>query len=1284
MRRFLSSLLLVAGLMFCFGGGQAQAQSCTEMDLDAAVQKGGELTTLLKIANFRADVKYMGDVAGELERFLAGCGSEETGRLALVCDYDCHLQLGRYSLFLASDLPFLSASSGVSRNDSPLSPQKAQEIAVRGLQDVERGLKFLARQQAGSGGSEEEDEAGYREFVRQLVLLNSLKVQLFTAMGDNWYQTVSEARVKQLDFFLAESLGSTTGSGVESQPNLSKAYTNYEAAMWTVVETKMDIPGETTYDDLRADLLVLEKELQERLDSIRKGYLFIGIDPLQFTTIKFEELQAKIAESRANLEALEGRIESIVREWHANKEGEATRQIDEQRTIRSQEVNLVAHRIGKLELEAETFSLAVQQEMNQLDADSTTFNFRQQIRRLEMDLASKIAEFENRRQQIEGRKELDLIVLNKEAEIDRRSELRWLLSWEMTRMNLDMQIASIETQITEYRRQKDRNTNQRDQIQIEIGQKEEAIRLSQNAIARSELQKAQIAARQSETYGLRRKVAREGICQIERQLAFVGATPPQSFTPIDGEQPCDVPALAFTQTEFNKQMCGDGNTIGLREKLNNQQIRARAFVLQCIVGDTDFTDLAQMVGNDQIIVDGSSDNPTLPDGVTIDCGAFTQTETDFAKKMWDAEIANIDQQASALSQQRDMINSQISHFTAWQDGFLNTIQYMQIGVTTAEAIVAALAAVPETTVAAAGLASGVYTTIKLKDPAVATLDALRNVLDIALKVGTIEFNTETQLRALSRQLEQIRLQNEQIDFTKALKAVALHKMHFELAGRRAEGLEEIKQLMLQDSISDVDCQNQALGIDERIATLTAEHARQLASLELTANENQLLDFDSQDQDLLIERSRGEIAITERDIERLNLADEQLASDTTVLDKLITDAQGRLERVRTVDANVTALADASNQSTAIITELRDRQGQAMLALNDQEMAFLEARITEQKSNTAEMIAGLDEAIERGLKSASLKEKIRAFQAGIKEEVKKQQEEITALVSQIDDPETRRNLFITSQETLADLMKSVPEYVVSKRRLLQTANLNLHLMRRRYALVAGITGAQEDWPSTYVRNATQLGAMVDDIGNNHFFDERPVDIGVAQVVIPVNSGFARSIAQTGRVEFEVSPAASTEETMKQLGFFSLWNQAKFKNARNMTLIDVLIGVQFPCTGTQRNEFILSHKGSGMVFKALAEGSPETVAQLQIGPPRTDRQSFIDQTSSQDKIDRILDFWEARFQVRHFPPLAGPPNDPESTLPYLGAPVIGSYSLEVLPASCGYDGATFSFYFIYSSAV
>ena len=230
------------------------------------------------------------------------------------------------------------------------------------------------------------------------------------------------------------------------------------------------------------------------------------------------------------------------------------------------------------------------------------------------------------------------------------------------------------------------------------------------------------------------------------------------------------------------------------------------------------------------------------------------------------------------------------------------------------------------------------------------------------------------------------------------------------------------------------------------------------------------------QDLLIDRSQGEIEIIKQDIERLGLMDKQLAEDTEALDKMMADAQLRITRIRDVETEASGLAESSYPIHQCDQQLRERQSKAMLALSDDEMVFLEQRITQGKSNTDELVSGLQEALNLKLKSTSLKDSIRKFEQDIKAEVTKQQDEVTQLISKVDDPNESKNLFIANQETLSELLRGIPEYVVSKRRLLETANLNLHLMRRRYALVAGLTGVPEDWPSTYVRNGSQLAAMV----------------------------------------------------------------------------------------------------------------------------------------------------------------------------------------------------------------
>ncbi|MCH4558102.1 hypothetical protein [Mesorhizobium jarvisii] len=1281
MRRFFLLCGLVVSIVFG-AAGMARAQDCMALDVDAAAGHAGELTTLLKIANFRADVKYMGEVATELEQFLTTCGDEATGRLAIVCDFDCHLQLGRYRLFLAADMPFLSSASGVSRNDTPVSPQSAQEFGRQGIEIVDRGLRILARQQGGDQGTAAGEDASYRTFVRQLTALSSLKIQLLMNTGDVWYQTVSEARVKALDFLVNDTLGAVGGAGLDSQPNLSKAYTNYEAAMWVLVETQMDIPGESTYDDLRADLLLQQSDLDARMDSVRKGFLFLNIDPMQFTTIPFEELQQALAESEQRLTEVERNVEALVERWYANKEGEATRALDEERTIRSQEVNLIAHKIGKLEHEAQTFATTVQQEINAVDAEKDTFGYRQQIRSLEIELGTKIAEFENQRRQINDRQELDLIVLSKEAEVERRNELRWLLNWEMTQMNLDLQISSLESQITEYARQTERNANQLEQAVRQRQILQTQITNNQGAIARANDTITELQLRQTDLYQRRRAVDREQLCGIENQLALIGDTADHPFTPLlAGEQPCQTVTPAFTRNQYVAQMCGPDGQSGLRAQLLNSQTQAKAFLMKCVIGSADFADVEPLIADQQMI----TSNISLPQELAnVDCGSFSQTETDFAKKLYEAERDLYAKRKADLEEARDQVDGQLSEVIAWFLAFNGTTQAAQVILTSVQGAYSIGAAVPEIITCACGLGSGVATVVDVAKPIRAALEAAQSILSTIINTGQITQANINEINALKQRLTQLRQAIGQLDLDKALKARALVDTHFQLAGRLTQGAQDIKELALQGSMAAVDCQSQDLSIDEQVARLKSDHERILAGLDLQARENDLLSFQITDQQRTIDRLTNEIAILNLELDKLSLSEAQLNQDNARVAELVAATNSRIDRVRAAQTTVTGLAEESNASTNLINELRDRQKDKMLALNDAELAFVEQRITQSRGNTEELVAGLNQAKDLGLKSRALQDSILKFQSNVQAEVTKQQEDMTKLVTQIDDPATRKNLFIATQDTVADLMKGIPEYLVTKRRVLETANRLMHLMRRRFEVVQAFTGEAATVPMVYVRNATQLQAMIDDIVAKRFFDERQINIDVAQIVVPANSGFARKLALDENVEFEVSPFASTEALMKANGYFALWAPNKFRERKNLTLIDVFAGTDYQCTGAQWNRFALQHRGSGLVFKPLTKGSSEVSADISVGPERVALQTFFNQADSGDEINRIIRYWvQDRYQARKFPRAPGPSNDTSLILPYLGAPLIGSYRLSLQPSDCPFDGAVFTLYFIFASA-
>lgn len=711
--------------------------------------------------------------------------------------------------------------------------------------------------------------------------------------------------------------------------------------------------------------------------------------------------------------------------------------------------------------------------------------------------------------------------------------------------------------------------------------------------------------------------------------------------------------------------------------------------MKCIIGGdnpdyrnlADYRELESMVKDSGIIA-----NTDLPSELAqVKCGSFTQSEKDFAGQIYEAELTQLNQRAADLEKQRDELNSAIEFISTWSSNFQRLVTPLQVGLAATEQAYAIVASLPEQTIAAAGTASGIYTTLKKAEPARAKLLQLRAAFNFAVKEAEISLTTQEKINSLGLQLTRLIQENKQIDFTKALKSVALHRTHFQLAGRRAEGLNQIKELTLQNSIAGLECRNQGLEIESQVARLQAEHSRLLASMDLQASENDLLSFQLATQNRQIERYKNEIEILRLDQEKLKLSKDQLDNDNKQLDDLIAAAEKRKARVEATQGIVDGLAEESQQVSNVIKELGDRQKKKMLALSQDELTFVESRIAKETAQTEELVAGLKEAMELGLKKQGLQDKILTFQEEVLADVKERQEELIKLVSrQKDDPADRHNLFIANQETVAGLMKGIPEYIIAKRRALERANLLLHLMRRRYTVVQAATGVNEDGSSKYVWNATQLKEFVDDIHYKRFFNENQLYIDIAKITVPSNSGFVRKLALTKTVEFEVSPFAASEELMRENGYFTLWNNT-FSARRNMTLIDIIISVQYRCTGGEHwNRFALTHSGSGMVFRPLTEGSDEVSVQVLIGPARSNEDAFwnVDDSLDEATVNGITSYWRRRFQVRTFPHRPGPPNDDESLLPYLGAPVLGTYRLSLKPSSCSFDGANLSLYFIFAS--
>ncbi|SDF57199.1 hypothetical protein SAMN04488105_13010 [Salipiger thiooxidans] len=1257
---------------------EAPARSCAALSEYEAGQEADRLVALLQIANFRADLPEMAQYSAELELYMNSCDPDAQNWPPLVCGYQCYTHLTREKLFRATDLVLLSARSGIGQASSVISPQARQQSAEEGLALVERGLNALLRSQTqpspSADAEEAEDLARFRTFVRQKVALSALKIQLLISQGDIWYQTLSEARMQRLNYLVSQALDPAVQTAADGNDNLAFGGLKYEEALWALIEIKLDLPSESTYDDLRADLLKLELDLRARRDSLAKGYLFLNIDPEAFTTISFEDLRARLSQTADRLGQVEARIEEVIELWANASDAQASREEDAKRLVRGQQVNLLAHQIGKLETEAKVGANAIEAQVNALGQKQDTFEYRRRVRELEMALARQVAQLEGQQELIEARQELDLIVLNKERATDLRAELRWKISFEVLRLNLLLQIDALDGQVIEYQRQLQANAtqlqdvaNQRLIVQNQIEAEEFRIARDKAAIARIEHSKTEVSAR-------KRDVTLAQICGIEQQLAFITDAVP--ITPMDGADACNFPApqTIRLQEEIDAEICE------LRSQLADTELAYQAFLLQCVVADDRASFFVDLEDEQQRALDSARarvDDDGLCEGL--------RTQADLARDIYDAELAVLKRRRGDMAAQRAEVQAQLRFVERELRDFNGNVEVLQQMLQLAEMTLVGAAALPDVTIAAAGLSSGVYTSVPDgKNNALIAVAALRNQIDRVMRLRQIDNAAQQQIDQLQLQILQLNQALENISMDQVIKDLAFEQTRAQLARERTGVQSASAQAAINRSLIGLQCEAGVVTRASNVAGLAAEHARLRSVLEFQASETALLDNDIRQLRLGIQSHQKAIENHRLALTKLDDEEARLGTDNGMLTRLIENVTGRKDLVEDTQREVEGLAEQSEGVTREIEILRDQHEQALLALNDIEMRQLTDRINAETGFTEELVAQVGEAAELTRQRRALDVEMQKRTAVYLSAVQERETDMTELLSEIDDPEARRDRFLATQEMLSEVLRGIPDYIDTKRRYLELGNRLHHLMWRRYATVLTVIGDDPSMPQAYITSGDSLRALADAVDYQRFFDERQINIDMTRIPIPSGSGFVQSLAQTGSVDFQLSPGVRSVQDMADAGYLVLWDPAKLDNRQNMTLVDMFAAIDYGCNaGLRRNRYTLTHQGSGIVFRPVTEGASDLAAELVIGPPRNKAQTFLRSTTEDAQIDQILSYWSSDFAIRTFPPSGGPRNDPESRLRYLGAPLIGDYRLDAHPSDCAHDRSVITLYFVFASA-
>ena len=864
-----------------------------------------------------------------------------------------------------------------------------------------------------------------------------------------------------------------------------------------------------------------------------------------------------------------------------------------------------------------------------------------------------MTQFNHHQKHLNRKQEYDLILLDKEQNIESRHELRWMIDFSIAILNLNLQASALESQIDEYGREQTQNQSLIDQLEIEQEQTHNSMSNAKSLIASAQNTIQALTDEQQTLYQRKRAVIREEICRIEHDLAFVKEEPDSPFTPLPGEQACKPERHKYTSPIYVEQMCGKDGESGLRQKLIQAKIDAHAFTLQCILGES------------------------APKGQAVNCQAIDTNERQLVKTLWDKESTFLEKQRNEVENYRKDLLKHLDAAQGWMEKFINGVEDADRVLAAAQATFLIFNNIPASI---ASMFGGPI--IDLGKSAKRAFDVIKSIKNRAERTQKTIQESRDRLEEWRGKIRKVKQQLAEFDFEKEKQRLAFQRLELDLLGKQEATKREISQLELQNHIANIECQSQNLGLEGRIATLKSEHARQRALIEVAAHQNSSLDFDILEQRKVIERAHLQIANLQKDLERIRIQMDALKKDNLSIQNLRTRADERKNKVLATEGQVTDLANESKQFTTMLGDLSQSQKTAMLAINEEELKFLEESLSTDQSRTKELMTNLERSRELTAKNQELNKKMLEFQQVVQEKTEEERATLLTSASKINDPQEKGRMFQASQETLSRMLKGIPEYVEGKRRWLETANKTRYLMDRRYELITGLIGGNHDAQAIYVRNATQLGDLIDAIANDRFFNEQQIHQDIARIDIPRDSGFVQELALNKTVDFQITPAVIDEKGMDQAGYFQLWNNDKFPTSTNMTLIDMIIAVDLPCKA-DLSKYYLTHKGHGTRFKPLSEGSTTLRPELVIGPKRIASRFFLHLPSNQKRIDSILNYWKDDFRVRNFPKLKGPVHDSQNNLPLLGVPVIGDYTLTLdsQPQGCSFNQANLTLYIIYA---
>jgi hypothetical protein len=1197
-----AGFIVIASLLLPAAAHAAGAPLACTVDNEVALRaQVAHSVSGIKIAQYRADGALLETSAGELESLFGPQGCPEELKVRL-CDADCYYQRASANLFRATGIPLLSSKSGDSPGDGVLNQQALLDQARQGILLVDEALARLPRQQVAGGGAPQKENA-FNSYLKSLALLNGLKAKLLVAAGDTWYRAASVSQINRLNYAVGDVLDDTSPATGDPGDEYFKAMAYYDEAFWLTMEARATVPDVALFASELSALAAIDKEVERRLDSVRKGYLFIGIDPEDFTFHNVEDLGRQLWKQRGELETQEKEISKLLLDWKDRYKELADQNFDLANLANSRAIDNEVYKIARLQDEAGVLERSIEGQLEKVTGAVNKFDRLHQINVLQADLKKQNMDLKNQLTVIQGQKEQDLLTLHKEDVRDQLEDYRFNIDMVLAEYNFRMQIDSLGVQLAELRNR--------------IGGDDSDIRIAQNRktqlgvlidVSQQRINAANVLVNKYRT--AQDTVYRSEVQAMEREIAAV-----------------DIEKDYYTSTAqtFGRDVCAARAALLTKSKEDIEKIKA-CYESSCPGGEGLKTTINQIAAQN--------------------------------KAMMAAQELTINNTLTVLRTRTGEVRAAISQWNQWK-----TYESLaQMAVATAGVV----AAIPDVTIGLMGPEVNVTRGLKdaakiLADYAMNYVQYVQSDIQFQYQANQEIGSLDAQVKELEGHLQEITAQ-KLIDQWATKKALA--EVNVQLAGLDREGNQADLEKKVQKIACDGDTamyQATAARLQAHRASLMAQKtakSQESSLLNFDIQEQQSLraQSDLEIRRLKIEQDQIDLEVAKIEKDRANL--DSMAKAVSGQIARVSGFQSKVDGYkRAYDAKLAVLTDVKKKIEAKTINLSDGQAKYVTDVIANENAATFAQISDIRSQ----IERLDVAqalqqditdIDVGMRNAVVANRNQI----IKLAGQAPQSNANAIFWDFEQ------LAADLTHGAAEMLEEKRELLQN---INFTYNLYRNRYNMLSDFTTDIAPIHGD--TSFIRTSSDvtrvLGACgaVGGVGTSAICNpdsltwSRSMMTGLnAEFTVEKNSGLVNQLLQDGRVRFEISPFGSSQEDSKLLGDFTLWDKQTMSDKGQMLLVHAMVGLQSGRCGSQ--QVVLRHLGSGIQFARLSEDSREIVPTLvvkkEVGatlPVYGDTDTTM--SSEYEKFHQGSYTAEGLEKKLH---------EGSTVYPYVGYPLVGTYEL------------------------